>query len=110
MGRIPYLYLQKKFLMNKAICILIGKWALKKINIVIICNLKLCFFHILKLWERVSSVFSNFGTAWAIFKIQSARLVRISPGLTKYPLLSIPVGIPTQSRYTDTSGHTAYTL
>jgi hypothetical protein len=43
------------------------------------------FFHILQLGEGVSSLFSNFGTTWAIFKIQSAELVRISPGLTKYP-------------------------
>ena len=39
------------------------------------------FFHILQIVEGVSS----FETAWAIFEIQSAKLVRISPGLTKYP-------------------------
>ena len=50
------------------------------------------FFHILQIVEGVSS----FGTAWAIFEIQSAKLVRISPGLTKYPPII------------HTSGHTAY--
>ena len=59
------------------------------------------------LGKGVSSLFSNFGTAWAIFKIQSAKLVRISP---KYPLLCIPVGIPTKTQYNDTSGHTVYTV
>ena len=61
------------------------------------------FFYMLQHGEGVSSLFSNFGTAWAIFKIQSAKLVRISPGITKYP----PI-IHTKSRYTDTTGHTAY--
>ena len=45
----------------------------------------MCFFHILRLGAGVYSLLSNFGTSWAIFKIQSAKLVRISTGLTKYP-------------------------
>jgi hypothetical protein len=49
---------------------------------VIFCDLKMCFFPILQLEEGVSSLFSNFGTTWAIFKIQIAKLVRILTGLT----------------------------
>ena len=64
----------------------------------------MCFFHISQLGDVVSSLFSNFGTVWAIFKIQSAKLVKISPGLTKYP------PIIHTCRYTDTSGHTAYSI
>jgi hypothetical protein len=62
----------------------------------------MCFFHILQLGEEVSSLFSNFGIAWTIIKIQSAKLVRISQGVTKYP------PIIHTCRYTDTTGHTEY--
>jgi hypothetical protein len=67
-------------MINKAVY---RKIRFKKDQYIIICDLKMCFFHILQLEEGVSSLFSNFGTVWAIFKIQSDKLVRISPGLTK---------------------------
>ena len=65
-----------------------------------ICDPEMCFFHFLQLWERISSLSSNFGTTSAIFEILGAKLVRIAPGLTKCP------HIIHTCRYTDTSGHT----
>ena len=87
---------------------MLGKYTTNTYRKLFLRTKQIVFLSYFTIWGTLfSSIFSNFGTNWAILKIQSAKLVRISPGLTKYPLLSIPVGIPTKSRYTDTTGHTA---
>ena len=81
-GKYPTNTYRKLFLWTKQIVFLLANKILK-VQYVIICDLKLNFFHILQFGEGDSSIFTNFGTPWAILKIQSAKFVRISPGLTK---------------------------
>ena len=83
-GKYPTNTYRKLFLWTKQIVFLLANKILK-VQYVIICDLKSYFFHILQFGEGDSSLFTNFGTLWAILEIQSAKLVRISPGLTKYP-------------------------
>ena len=59
--------------MNKATCIFTGILTLMLDQIV--------FLPYFRIWEGWSLFSLNFGTAWGILKIQSAKLIRNSRGL-----------------------------